>query len=787
MDITIDSPQVQGTSAESAGSMPMFGFRVSLEALIYLGLFVFGAVLRLVGLGTTTLDERQSHEALAALHRVNSKLAGEAIIADSPLMALANQISFFLLDHSAISARLATALMGSLLILCPVLWRRYLGRTGSIVLAMLLTVSPIALASSRTMGAATWTMVLVFLGMWFVGEFADKKEKYQGIAATMMFGGVFLLTEPTGIITLLGLLVGLLFAVWLSRVQSVTQRTVNPLKTIDSTLKQWPWLDGLMATVVFILVVGTGFFTVPDGLSSVGNTFYLFVQGIAERAENMPSAFALLIALRYDFGIIVFGLIGLYFALREGDFFSRFLSGWFIWALVMGLLYAGATPDAGLWITVPAACLTTTLVVRMLRSAEIGHWVVPGWAIPVHAVCSLALIIAIVLNVVIVGRTVQRETAPRYYHQTEISPIAMDSVRIGTFDENAAENTFELIVTAPLATTLQLWRMDDSIQPIMCVVSDPAGRCFIDELTATQEQVQLHYERLLNGPYVYDPDNQGIVEQVNFTTPGTYYVRVIQAASENYQRGQFALLTHAENAEETGILGAFKGYKLDIPAIWVLLRSLSNQGQPSVPLMVIVFTFFLLVISFFLAGSLWGSRAAWRGVGFGFLLYFMTYGLGLGWQASVTFANDPRELWQVNPPLTKMNALVETLEQMSRFDKSTRGEKDKITITVQAPDDGALAWALRDFDNVEYVDGVGLEVATGAVIVPYDETDYVLGADYVGQDFILSETWHLSDLSWMDFISWLSVRETRFDPLIGDRYMLWVRKDVYGVREVTTE
>jgi hypothetical protein len=332
--------------------------------------------------------------------------------------------------------------------------------------------------------------------------------------------------------------------------------------------------------------------------------------------------------------------------------------------------------------------------------------------------------------------------------------------------------------------TVQIWRMDDSINPTMCVVTDLEGHCFIDELQASLDQLQQHQERLLYGPFSYDG---GIVEQIRFSAPGVYYTRVVQAEGDSFRRGQFALLTHPEDVQKTGILGLFKGYKLKMPAIWVLLRVLINQGQPTVPLMVIIFTFFLLVISFFLAGSLWGSRAAWRGVGFAFLIYFVVYGLALGWQASVTFANDPRELWQINPPTRKINRLVDTLEQMSRFDKSTRGEPDKITIAVQAPDDGALAWALRDFDNVDYVEGVGLEIATGAVIVPYDEKGYTFGADYVGQDFILSEEWHLYDLSWTDFFAWLNVRETRFKPSIGDRYMLWVRKDVYGVREVTTE
>ena len=225
-------------------------------------------------------------------------------------------------------------------------------------------------------------------------------------------------------------------------------------------------------------------------------------------------------------------------------------------------------------------------------------------------------------------------------------------------------------------------------------------------------------------------------------------------------------------------------FYLDIPYILAIFRIL--QANPPLPVtapLVLLFSLLLLIILFFLVGSLWGSRAAWRGLGFGLLIYFSLYGIGLGWQASVTFADDPRELWQSRDTSANYDAMVDTLKLMSRQDN---GEEYRIDITAQAPDDGALAWALRNFDRTQFVEGVGIEINSAVVIArptpigqPLD-----IGADYVGQDVILTRHYELSWLNWVDLLGWLTLRETRYPTVPGEQMMLWVRKDVYGVDEV---
>ena len=54
----------------------------------------------------------------------------------------------------------------------------------------------------------------------------------------------------------------------------------------------------------------------------------------------MATAFPAWIALRYELGIVVFGLMALYRAVREG-FFERVLAGWALAGIVWSAGYGG--------------------------------------------------------------------------------------------------------------------------------------------------------------------------------------------------------------------------------------------------------------------------------------------------------------------------------------------------------------------------------------------------------------------------------------------------------------
>lgn len=736
--------------------------QVSVEVVLYLSLFLAALVLRLANLDAVPLNSYEAHEALSALHRVNPSMTTSPAIAENPLMTFFNQGLFFFVADNEFTARLPTALIGALMVWGPWLWRKDMGNTAAFIMALLLAISPVALAASRLMGGVIWTMAIAFVVVWAVMRYAERGDPALAILATVGIGSMLVLTEPTGALTVIALGVGLLMAIW-----GGNMADNEPLPaSVNDILRAWPWRDALLATIGFIMVVGTGFLATPEGLSSVGNTIYNLAQGFTSRHDALPSAYALVVALRYDLGLVLLGLVGMYFALAEGNRLARFLSGWLVASVIFAVFYQDAPADAALWISVPAAGLTALLAARMITNPSIGYWVVPNWGVPVHAFLTASLLVAIALNAIRISHVVYLESRPFSYHFIS-SPLS--AAEISTIDPTRPESTFELQTNANTQFVLQLWRYDGDIDPIARIVTesqDPATGAVVEEIIA--------------GPFSYEELRDG--QLINLRFPDRYFIKVVQGeipADQTFPTGQYVLLTHPATALNSG---AIFNTRLDAPLFWTLIRSLRNQQFQPLTLIITVFLVLLTTIGYFLAGSIWGSRAAWRGLGFGFLIYFSIYGLGLGWQASVIFADDPRELWHIAEPAPqRTDRLVETLEDMGRHGT---GIGNTLSITVLGDNDTTLAWTLRNFEYVEFVSSVGIETNTQAVIVPRDEQGIILGADYVGQDFVLGQAWQLSSLAWTDFISWLSLRETRFEPTNAEWMMLWVRSDVYGVDEV---
>ncbi|PJF44815.1 MAG: hypothetical protein CUN55_02075 [Phototrophicales bacterium] len=753
MDISLDA--ITSNPKTNARAL----LRISLESALYIAIFTFGLILRVVQLDAVSLNGVEAHEALAALHRVQPHMTENPAIANNPLMALINQFLFFVITDNNFTARIATAIVGALLILTPYLWRERLGRVAALVMSLFICISPVALVASRTMGGVIWTMFFAMITVWAFDHAHQKQDKGLAILVSACVGIMLFLTEPTGAFTVVGLVFGALFALW---TRHDTRNTW--LSTVGQVTRAWPWRDALLLTLGIILVVGTGLFASPNSLTFVGSTFYRLLSGFVSRPDDLPAAFALVVALRYDLGLVLFGLLGMYFALVEGDQFSRFLAGWLFFSVIVSVFYQNSTPDAALWIVIPAAGLAARLTTQMLRDPSIGYWEVPRWAIPVHAFITASLLVSIAINTTRISHVLYLEARPFGYH---FLTNPLHSAEISSLDDNISQNVYQIDTASNVTVSFvaQIWRYQGDIEPIMRVV--------VEEPQANGE-VQ---EVLVAGPYTYDELKDGVA--ISLRGSNRYLIKVSRSVDQSNARGQYAFITHPPNAIEGNSLF---NYRLDAPFFWTLVRSLSNQNLPPLTLMITVFLLMLLLISYFLAGSIWGSRTAWRGVGFGFLIYFLIYGMGLGWQASTVYANDPRELWyNAEPAPQHLNTIIQTLEDMSI---QAHGIRNAIEITVLGKNDTPLAWALRNFPNAVYVNSIGGDTNTEAVIVPYAQRNTNLSGDYVGQDFALSQMWHWSTLSWADFPSWLMLRETSTDPIDTERVMLWIRKDVYGVQEV---
>jgi hypothetical protein len=213
--------------------------------------------------------------------------------------------------------------------------------------------------------------------------------------ATMIF-----LTDPTGFVFAFILAGAGLFAFWITPREALEDdETPSPAAAIMSVVRErfqtWPWQTGLVVAVLVVALVGTFFMLYPSGFSAVSGLLGAFVSGLTTPRPDTPFLFPLLVSLFYEPLIIVFGLVAIVWLVRRDalTFVERFFIGWVIFAIIASIAYAGTGPEHALWIVLPLAGLTSSLVAGLLgRSEHPLWWDVPAWSKWLVMLVSIALL-----------------------------------------------------------------------------------------------------------------------------------------------------------------------------------------------------------------------------------------------------------------------------------------------------------------------------------------------------------------------------------------------------------
>ncbi len=185
-----------------------------------------------------------------------------------------------------------------------------------------------------------------------------------------------------------------------------------------------------------------------------------------------------------------------------------------------------------------------------------------------------------------------------------------------------------------------------------------------------------------------------------------------------------------------------------------------------------------LVAGFILIGLLvlcwfsFGREPTLRTGGLVLLLVLTTLTVSTSCYLNYQRSSDPREIMVTSPTSRELFDLVETVEMLS----SREGDSRAIAMTVHQEAGPALAWYLRDFEDVEFVAQLSPSIDTPVVIAPADEQEPTLGANYSGQDFALASSWKLQGLSGPSLMDWLFYRQA---PTLvqTDHLVLWVKQE----------
>lgn len=205
-------------------------------------------------------------------------------------------------------------------------------------------------------------------------------------------------------------------------------------------------------------------------------------------------------------------------------------------------------------------------------------------------------------------------------------------------------------------------------------------------------------------------------------------------------------------------------------------ESLSTVTLDANSVILVIVSVMFMLIGFFLVASVWGNRAALQGVGLGVLIFGAITSLGSGWGAAVSDSDSPREPFHFFATSHDVGLLYDTLRELS---KRNSGGLPAMPLTVMAPQDGVVAWIVRDFSHAEFTTDLGDAIGDPIVLLPAFEQPPVLGTSYVGQDFITRRTWSPVSIWAIDYPAWWMQRHARFAWMTLDTVVLWLRQDVY--------
>lgn len=194
----------------------------------------------------------------------------------------------------------------------------------------------------------------------------------------------------------------------------------------------------------------------------------------------------------------------------------------------------------------------------------------------------------------------------------------------------------------------------------------------------------------------------------------------------------------------------------------------------------LVLSLLFVLVGYFMVASLWDGRTALNGLGLGALIFGLLTSMGSGWNTAVDQADNPSRFWDGEAVTVNAALLRETLIDVA--DRQTRGFTYYLPVAALAPQDGIIAWLLRDFNETRFISTPSEAATIDVALLPLTlDGNPDLGAPYVGQDFVITRYWTTNVLRPIDIPAWWTQGQVR--PGLAftgqEAWVLWLRQDVY--------
>ena len=525
-------------------------FRLDRELIPYLMLAAVALGMRLWDLGSRAMSHDESLHVFYSWGLAQGNGYEHDPMMHGPFQFFGNALSFLAFGGSDFTARLLPALFGAALVLLPFFLRRYLGRWGALVVAVLLAFSPTLLYFSRyarnDIYIAFWTLLLVICLWRYISErrarylylgaaalslsFSTKETSYITVAIFASFllivAGRELaarlwrrldlsgLTAPAEYLILIGTLVLPLFGAFIGLIPGVDLAPgVTWHKVLTAVLLlivsaaiglRWNvrrWLfSALIFYGIFALLYTTYFTHIPGFGSGIWGSAEYWIEQQDVARGGQPWYYYLVLLSFYEFLPLALAAIGAIYFTIKGDLFSRFLVYWAALSLILYSLFGEKMPWLSLHITLPAILLAGKFVGRLFQEVE--------WrrmrACAIRAVSAL-VIIALFSFTVHVALDASYQEGDKPVEMLVYAGISSDVPQIMAEIERVAEETGEgkgLKVTVDFDLTWPwAWYLRDyniEYSDLSSIDHPPAGAVLL-VVAGNEEAVQPYLEKYDEG------------------------------------------------------------------------------------------------------------------------------------------------------------------------------------------------------------------------------------------------------------------------------------------------
>ncbi len=317
--------------------------KLTIEHGLYILALLIGAGLRFTHLGVLPLSDYEARGALAALHIAQGNVPAWASI---PAYEMLSGLLIFLFGSNNYVARFLPALVGSLLVLAPLLFRPWLGRQAALICAFGLAFDPGLVAVSRSIGSPLMAVSfsVLALGLWHVKRpfWACATFALALLSGPSVFAGGISLALAAGIGRLL-------LRKEEEKQSSAPSQGGNEEDEKPPVKALWTFIT--VALLVF-LAVATLLFRFPQGLGIFAHSFLTYFQGWAATPQLDALTLVGMLVL-YQPLALGFGLAGALRGWLQGGTFKRWLSIWLGVNLILCLVYPARQPGDLVWLLIP--------------------------------------------------------------------------------------------------------------------------------------------------------------------------------------------------------------------------------------------------------------------------------------------------------------------------------------------------------------------------------------------------------------------------------------------------